>query len=245
MEAEASGSYVPSFVDRSDAGGSQLPPSFLESESDALQPDFRPSASSSSFAEWAPRVQGQPELELRFAGEGVGFGFAPSDQFDGLSHSYIFSPQGGESQLEGPPPALASSLEDADVAELAGLIQPIVLGDGRPPPPPPMDDPMDLPPTIDEVLPPLSLEERDRRERAIGAALDGFGVGELSGAGAQSHREGSPSEESSHSSTRSSVHPSHEVDEGGPPPYLGPVSLVGRHGQTLGSGPPPYMDLRL
>ncbi|KDQ08462.1 hypothetical protein BOTBODRAFT_179818 [Botryobasidium botryosum FD-172 SS1] len=255
MESEASSSYAaPAFADRSDAGGSQLPPSFLESESDALQPSFQPSASSpSSFAEWAPRVQGQPELELRFAGEGVGFGFVPSDQFDGLSHSYIFSPQEERDrsriQMEGIPQALGDALEDGDmdVNELAGLIQPIVLGDdGRPPPPPPMDDPMDLPPTIDELLPSLSLEERERR-----VALGESGAGGQAGPHLDLEALPSPSDESSRSTTRSSVHAGHGADDGGPPPYLNPVSSLGArhghghgHGQALGSGPPPYMDLR-
>lgn len=234
LESEASSSHIPSIVDRSDAGGSQQPPSFLESESDALQPHFQaqPSTSLATFAEWAPRVQGQPELELRFSGEGSSFGFVSSEQFDGLSHSFT-----SRSQCEPPPPALSSSAGDSEIAELSDLIQPINLDVGvesdRPPPPPPLDDPMDPPPAIDAELSSLSMAEERDRGIAMGSA--------------HSLRESSPSD-SSRSTRSNAPQDDIEEDEARPPPYLNPVSSSGiaehGHGQAIGSGPPPYMDLR-
>jgi len=151
--------------------GSELP-SFSESQAAA-------SASGSRFIAPTPIVAPQAQAsnesqELRFEGEGVAFGFKPEDQYDGLSHSMMMSPS---DRSQTPPPAMASSVHDPNVTALAELItheRRLPDGDGGPPPPPALDDPLDLPPTIDEGYqpPPPSLEP-DVRGPPPSAGVDG------------------------------------------------------------------------
>ncbi|KAG8858406.1 hypothetical protein FRB96_005291 [Tulasnella sp. 330] len=128
-------------------------PSFTESQAAASGSRTQshstpPPATTFSMAQ--PEFHLDESGELRFDGEGVAFGFQPEDQYDGLSHSMMMPARGNT-----PPPAISSSVHDANVTELAELItheRRSLSGDGPggPPPPPALDDPMDLPPTIDE-----------------------------------------------------------------------------------------------
>ncbi|KAG9050567.1 hypothetical protein FS837_004424 [Tulasnella sp. UAMH 9824] len=170
-------------------------PSFSESQSQAEAGSSYPVPGGSSAH--PPGWQDSTSSELRFDGEGDLFGFRPEDQYDGLSHSLLMN------RSSSPPPALDSSVNDQNVTELAPFINPsqgdtvmandpIVVASAFPPPPPALDDPMDLPPTIDE--------------RFHSVALDQNTV-QYGGAG---HEVSQPLSEA----------PTPGGGEGGPPPYL-------------------------
>ncbi|KAG9037259.1 hypothetical protein FRB95_006202 [Tulasnella sp. JGI-2019a] len=136
--AEPIGTELPSFTE------SQAAASGSRTQSNAAMP------ASTTFGVLQPERQQDESGELRFDGEGVAFGFRPEEQYDGLSHSMMMPARSNT-----PPPAIASSVHDANVTELAELITHERRSldhavAGGPPPPPALDDPMDLPPTIDE-----------------------------------------------------------------------------------------------
>jgi neural Wiskott-Aldrich syndrome protein len=137
----------PFFPSDSGASTSRLP-TFLESETEIYVPD----AQDTSMEIDLP--------ELVFEGEGVLYGFASSEQFDGYQ---VFSEQ---ERAGTPPPTLEMATLDPDVTSLATMDGGAALsalelaleqhheassdGDHPPPPPPPlMDDPSDPPPSID------------------------------------------------------------------------------------------------
>lgn len=171
-------------------------PSFSESQSQAEAGSSYPGPGGSSVH--PPGWQDSTSSELRFDGEGELFGFRPEDQYDGLSHSLLMN------RSSSPPPTLDSSINDQNVTELAQFINPsqgegvmandpTVVASAFPPPPPALDDPMDLPPTIDERFTSVALDQSPARYRASGP-------------------EGSePMLEV----------PTPSGGEGGPPPYLG------------------------
>ncbi|KAG8986595.1 hypothetical protein FRB90_003899, partial [Tulasnella sp. 427] len=171
-------------------------PSFSESQSQAEAGSSYPEPGGSSVQ--PPRWQDSTSSELRFDGEGDLFGFRPEDQYDGLSHSLLIN------RSSSPPPALSSSVNDQNVTELAQFINPsqaepvmpndpTIVASVYPPPPPALDDPLDLPPTIDERFTSLSLDPAPVQYR---------------GPGTESAEPGLEA-------------PTPTGGEGGPPPYLG------------------------
>ncbi|THH34053.1 hypothetical protein EUX98_g9 [Antrodiella citrinella] len=134
----------PPFFQSSAPSTSRLP-TFLESETEI----YVPSQEDPSIAPMSP-----PPPELRFEGEGVLFGFAPSDQFDGYNQEQV-------DRAGTPPPTLEMATLDPDVTELATMTEGAIgalemalehhadADDTHLPPPPPMDDPSDPPPSID------------------------------------------------------------------------------------------------
>lgn len=180
----------PSFDEVGVTGGSHLP-SFNESESEARA---AASVTQSQFGYWFldPSTDQQ---ELRFEGEGEIFGFTPSDQYDGISHSLLQSAAPAVNNngslatgIRNSVPRPLTELSDSNViaqiidavAGDSGLGSLRIHNDGlesSPPPPPAMDDPSDPPPAIDEGVYALSEEERDRRERAIVEAAAAVGAG--------------------------------------------------------------------
>ena len=163
----------PPFFSVGEASSSRLP-TFLESESEIIVPsEDHPAASTSVL----------PPRSLSIEGEGVLFGFPATERYDGHSDDVIHTAT--------PPPPLEMVQEDADVTDLAGLVnQPrramdalnLVLEEHEerqrredellPPPPPPMDDPSDPPPSIDSEFhssdpnPPPDILNPDFRTRA-------------------------------------------------------------------------------
>ncbi|KAG8951610.1 hypothetical protein FRC04_005897 [Tulasnella sp. 424] len=146
-------------------------PSFSESQSQAEAGSSYPGPGGSSVH--PPGWQDSTSSELRFDGEGELFGFRPEDQYDGLSHSLLMN------RSSSPPPALDSSVNDQNVTELAPFINPsqgesvmpndpTIVASAFPPPPPALDDPLDLPPTIDERFSSLTLDQNPVRYRATG-----------------------------------------------------------------------------
>lgn len=138
----------PPFFSASVASGSRLP-TFQESESEIYVP-----------AEQDPSlVPPPPPVGFAFDGEGVLFGFSPSEQFDGYQE---------QERPVTPPPSMEMATRDPDVTNLAILDERSALNaleialehhqdtsaDGAvpPPPPPPMDDPSDPPPSIDSAF---------------------------------------------------------------------------------------------
>ncbi|KAG1826102.1 uncharacterized protein BJ212DRAFT_1444081 [Suillus subaureus] len=124
---------------------SNAPPSFQESESEIFIP-------SDTTDQEVPAT-----IALRIIGEGILFGFAASEQFDGHSDTMHRSST--------PPPSVEMAERDADVTGFANLgVEPVRVfealnivsddctprsGGELPPPPPAMDDPSDPPPSID------------------------------------------------------------------------------------------------
>lgn len=234
QEGEAGPSYTqsgapPPFEDRdmppppfflSMPSTSNAPPSFQESESEIFIP-------SDTTDQETPLT-----TELHIAGEGILFGFAASEQFDGHSDTMHCSST--------PPPSVEMAERDTDVTGFADIGQPvpvfealnIVLDDHAPrsggelpPPPPAMDDPSDPPPSIDS----------DFRSPTVRAPV-------------QSHSP--PLTHQSYSQapvTRDPLHPPsdilhHSSSHGhAPPPYLVPGSDPDQEEHV--TRPPPYMDL--
>ncbi len=172
----------PSFDDVALTPGAHLP-SFIESQVEAHS---EPSNTRSSFQHWVfnPAIGGQ---EMHFEGEGSLYGFHPSEQYDGISHSLMQSNAEADARINTAAavlgdgdllrtnlPALTEALAqyaDVDENDLYISYVPGADGSGLPPPPPPlMDDPSDPPPSIDEGVSTLTEAERSRRERAIAEA---------------------------------------------------------------------------
>ncbi|KAI5121329.1 hypothetical protein M0805_003796 [Coniferiporia weirii] len=224
-------------------------PTFFESESEIIVPSVDHPASANIL----PPVP----ASTTFEGEGILFGFPPSERYDGHSDETARSST--------PPPSLEMAEDDANVTGLADLVgQPeramdalnLALeqheertrgGEPLPPPPPPMDDPSDPPPSIDsefrsrDLDPPPSILSTDftttntastvpppsHQSPPIGRATS-F-PGEPPATLDVSSRRPSVPEEAS------AVSPSHA-----PPPYLNPAALGDVEHV---SGPPPYVDL--
>jgi neural Wiskott-Aldrich syndrome protein len=137
----------PFFFSEAEASTSTRLPTFLESESEFIIPS---DAEGHSLTGSAP---------ASIPGEGVEFGFLPSQQFDGHSEDMQRSST--------PPPTLEMATRDTDLTSLADIHGPghtmEALGlslehhteteaGERPPPPPAMDDPSDPPPLIDTAF---------------------------------------------------------------------------------------------
>ena len=156
----------PPFQEPSSSNATGLP-TFLEAESGI----YTPSQTESEKV-------GHRSRELEIPGEGVQFGFAVADQFDG--HMVELEERGPRSST--PPPTMEMANRDPDVTDLASMDQPelamealglalerhgeeatlgamptltaitTLAGGDQPPPLPPrlvMDDPSDPPPSID------------------------------------------------------------------------------------------------
>ncbi|KAH7344670.1 hypothetical protein B0J17DRAFT_636410 [Rhizoctonia solani] len=181
---DPSGSQPPAFhesesrANEYNAQDGQLP-TFFESESAAVAASnastsrVLPPAPSGTFGEWA-QTSPNSEVELRFPGEGSTYGFAPNDQFDGLtlglshneqglpndpglSHPHsraVLSPDILADINSDPPPPL-TPVGDA-VSNLAMRLQLLAAAassdanETAPPPPPALDDPADPPPSIND-----------------------------------------------------------------------------------------------
>jgi neural Wiskott-Aldrich syndrome protein len=135
----------PFFLSETEASTSTRLPTFLESESEFIIPgDEEPHTLTSSA------------LAACIPGEGVEFGFPPSQQFDGHSEDMQRSST--------PPPTVEMATRDTDLTSLADIHgQGHTIGlslehhtetetGERPPPPPAMDDPSDPPPLIDSAF---------------------------------------------------------------------------------------------
>ncbi|CAE6423403.1 unnamed protein product [Rhizoctonia solani] len=155
-------------------------PTFFESESAAVAASSSsasrvlPPAPSGTFGEWT-QTSPNSEMELRFPGEGSTYGFAPNDQFDGLtlglshdeqglpsdpgfSHPHsraVLSPDILADINSDPPPPLTPVGDDA-VSNLTMRLQLLAAAvssdtnEAAPPPPPALDDPADPPPSIND-----------------------------------------------------------------------------------------------
>ena len=153
----------PPFQEPSSSNATRLP-TFLEAESET----YTPSQTESEKVEHHSR-------ELVIPGEGVQFGFAVADQFDG--HMVELEERGPRSTT--PPPTMEMANRDPDVTDLASMDQPelamealglalerhgeegtlgaipaltamtTLTGGEQPPPTLVMDDPSDPPPSID------------------------------------------------------------------------------------------------
>ncbi|KAG8933027.1 hypothetical protein FRC03_008646 [Tulasnella sp. 419] len=218
--SEPGGSGLPSFYESEVAAGGSSAPSYGGSVPAELR-----------FPGEGVSYGGSVPTELRFPEEGVSYGFRPEDQYDGISHSFA-----------APPPAAVQTVADVQAAaELAHLIQQVadthamnmvvgnqgdsVLappGDFLPPPPPAMDDPMDLPPTIDDRFHSISRSQLERETIAYAAAA------QVEHGGDHPHPPPTPG--------------------GGPvtsPPSVQPPPYLGETGNVPGSGAPPsYLDSR-
>lgn len=150
-EGEAGPSYTqhgapPPFEDRdvppppffpSEASTSTGLPTFQESENEI----YIPSNTEEHFA--------TPVTETTIVGEGILFGFPPSQQFDGHTDPLH--------RTSTPPPSVEEAVQDPEVTEFVDLSQPrrvlgLIVEEQPPPPPPPLDDPSDPPPSIDSVF---------------------------------------------------------------------------------------------
>lgn len=136
----------PPFCSTPEASTSSRLPTFLESE----QEIYLPSSEDPSMA--PPAIS---RTNVLIDGEGVLFGFAPTEHFDGyadIDRSFT------------PPPTVEMASRDTDVTPLANMTSTAAIEamglalsldhpdnslSGPPPPPPPMDDPSDPPPSID------------------------------------------------------------------------------------------------
>ncbi|KAG2149846.1 hypothetical protein BD769DRAFT_1408801 [Suillus cothurnatus] len=224
QEGEAGPSYTqngapPPFEDRdmppppffySTPSTSNAPPSFQESESEIFIP-------SDTMDQEVPAT-----TALRIIGEGILFGFAASEQFDGHSDTMHRSST--------PPPSVEMAERDADVTGFANIgVEPVRVfealnivsddctprsGGELPPPPPAMDDPLDPPPSIDSDF--RSPSVRVPSYNQTPATHDSLHP---------------PSDILDHSSSHGHA----------PPPYLVPGSDSDQEEHV--TRPPPYMDL--
>lgn len=134
-----------------EASTSNRLPTFLEAETEI----FAPSSEADSFVS-------QPSRDYSLLGEGILFGFAPSEQFDG----HMVEEERPRSST--PPPTMEMATKDPDVTDLASMDQPELamealglalerhedvstsdVSSTSPPPPLIVDDPSDPPPSID------------------------------------------------------------------------------------------------
>lgn len=249
-------------------------PSFIESENESARAYASASASgssqpqprdqqhpSSSFSYWAPEI-GTDRQALHFAGEGDLFGFPPSEQYDGISHSMmqtdgldaqrgtsIIAAMSGGGREDGsavstlitagdlPPPGIEESIAAAVSAAFAAEVGSSTPdSDGIvPPPPPALDDPSDPPPSIDDGIHSLSDAQQSRRERAMveAQAAASRTVTEADHLlPRQSNVSSTPQIQTSIGAMETP--PTEDPEESRPPPYLGAASVAP-------AGPPPYV----
>ncbi|KAF5375067.1 hypothetical protein D9758_000134 [Tetrapyrgos nigripes] len=204
-------------------------PTFLESESEIIIPDDPEDPMLHHTLPLLPQVA--------ILGEGVDFGFAISEQFDGLSEEMQRSST--------PPPTLEMASRDTDVTQLAEMAEPeraiealgLVLNqhqqqhqqqdlDGGtgvelPPPPPAMDDPSDPPPSIDSDFRSPDPPPPQRLPPVPGSPRPVY-----------------PSSEPAPSSVTVEQHPPSHGHA--PPPYLVPDNHSEHHEHV--TRPPPYVD---
>lgn len=221
-------------------GGGGAPPPF--EERDAPPPFFSLLAGASTSTRLPSFLESEREVIFSsshlntsthqapfFPGEGMEFGFHPTQQFDGHSEDMQRSST--------PPPTLEMAIMDADLTSLTDMqeqnsvdVLGLVLSrrenldeeERLPPPPPAMDDPSDPPPSIDSDFrfPELSQTSPTHTE----LPLDPYNASELS---PQLH---DPSPSPPPVVTQSHSH--------APPPYLVPEN----DGQEHIARPPPYVD---
>ncbi|KAF8078467.1 hypothetical protein FPV67DRAFT_1688264 [Lyophyllum atratum] len=192
-------------------------PTFLESESEIIIPD-----SDSHLLD-------HPPPSPTIIGEGLTFGFLPSEQFDGHTEPMQRSIT--------PPPTVEMATRDTDLTQLADIREPrramealglaldrhdeSVAGERPPPPPPAMDDPSDPPPSIDSEFRSPDMPQTSP-PRATPSLPPSF----------------SPNEAQPSSPTPTSREPG-SAHGHAPPPYL----IPGNHNdQENVTRPPPYMD---
>lgn len=215
---------------------SAAPPPF--EEPDAPPPFFHDSAASGSrlptFQEseteiYVPAEQDDnppPAITLPLEGEGLLFGFPPSQQFDGYQE---------QERSMTPPPSMEMATLDPNVTNLVTLDETSALNalglaleqhqdasseNAAPPPPPPMDDPSDPPPSIDSAF-------RSPNSHHISTSL---------------------LHTSSTTVPQDTVTPDSATSPGGshehaPPPYGGPDNHSSQHDEAHVTRPPPYVDL--
>lgn len=284
-----------------DDGAAHLP-SFIESESEvqaqaqalafnlARRDNGGPSgshnisSSESRFGYWEFDPH-SGEQALHFPGEGNLFGFAPAEEYDGISSSIMEmageprrlsdgSIEGGGFDARnaadlinsadgdggrgaraiapptiGAPPGIQESLAAAVSAAFAvsvgaGRRSEVENGDPLPPPPPALDDPSDLPPTIDAGVGSLSRAQQSMMERAMveAAAVAAASVDhgdDLPPPPPPVERLANPAESIVNGGGQSPERP--QQPEARPPPYGGgpPSSLPSGAAGT--AGPPPYV----
>ncbi|GLB36298.1 hypothetical protein LshimejAT787_0305860 [Lyophyllum shimeji] len=207
----------PFSVEEAVASTSARLPTFLESESEIIIP------------ETDPHQVDHPPPSPTIIGEGLDFGFLPSEQFDGHTEATQRSMT--------PPPTLEMATRDTDLTELADIGEPEramealglaldrheeALADERPPPPPAMDDPADPPPSIDSDFRSPDIPQQARSPPHASPSLPPTF---------------SPNEPPPASPTPT---PREENSQGhAPPPYL----IPGNHNdQDNVARPPPYVD---
>lgn len=201
------------------------PPPF--EDRDVPPPPFFPSEASTStglptFQESENEIYIPTDTEVHFAtpvaettivGEGIIFGFASSQQFDGHTDP-LHRPST-------PPPSVEQAVQDPEVTEFVALSQPHrVLGliVEEQPPPPPLDDPSDPPPSIDSVFRSPASSDSVQTHPSTGMPHHSF-----------AHDRHSLSQASEVMDRGSSHVPA-------PPPYLTP------NDQEQVVRPPPYVD---
>ncbi|KAF9229461.1 hypothetical protein BS17DRAFT_825211 [Gyrodon lividus] len=218
-EGEAGPSYTqngapPPFEDRD-----VPPPPFFPSEAStsADLPTFQESENEIYIHTDAEEHFVIPMTGMVIIGEGVTFGFTPSQQFDGHSDTLH--------RTSTPPPSVEQAAQDPDITDLVDLAQPCrALGlilEEPPPPPPPLDDPSDPPPSIDSAF--RSPTSRGAVQANPSTAIPHHPFTQM----CDRHDSLSPPGEIMDQSS-SHVH--------APPPYLTP------NDQEQVTGPPPYMD---
>jgi hypothetical protein len=137
------------------------PPSFAEASGSALQvrlPSFHEAEADnilSSHASGLGSPSDDPPANVGnyiFPGEGLAFGFLPSEQFDGIGapDSDTFA----DLAERPPPPTITAAMQDTALDPITGeqaVTEPVDETGQLLPPPPPMDDPSDPPPGIDDA----------------------------------------------------------------------------------------------
>ena len=214
-----------------EASTSSRLPTFLESEREIFVPTDNAHA-------LGPPPQAQPII----LGEGIRFGFSPSEQFDGHSQEMQRSST--------PPPSLEMATQDTNLTNLADLHEPqramealgialdqqeeTTTGGELPPPPPAMDDPSDPPPSIDSDFRSPDIHLRHSPPPHSSSPPPSHPTATYNPPAEQVNLLRSTSPAQPTGQTRPSPH-GHA-----PPPYLVP----GNEGdQEHVMRPPPYMDL--
>ncbi|KAL1664049.1 hypothetical protein GGF50DRAFT_127545 [Schizophyllum commune] len=205
-----------SISEASTSSGNRLP-TFLESENEIIIPPTDESTL-------------DPHYPEAFPGEGVEYGFMPTEQFDGHSEDM--------QRPTTPPPTLEMATRDADLTQIADIREPEraieALGHvldqheentrgGEPPPPPPaMDDPSDPPPSIDSDF---RSPDATTRGSPASSSPPPVAYAEVEAVHGPPASPPPPPQQQPH------VHD--------PPPYLGPESH--REQEEHVTRPPPYM----
>ncbi|KAG6911849.1 hypothetical protein DXG01_000096 [Tephrocybe rancida] len=202
-----------------DSGGpsSSRLPTFLESEEEIIIPGQ------------GSQSLDHPSSPPQIIGEGLEFGFLPSDQFDGHTEPMHRSIT--------PPPTLEMATRDTDLTDLADIREPQLAmealglaldrheesaaGERPPPPPPAMDDPSDPPPSIDSDFRSPDIPGQTSTPHTASAQPPTFTLEEVQAPVSLPER--GPTQVHGHA----------------PPPYLVPGNPNEQENVTR---PPPYMD---